>query len=94
MATATTVTGKKGKHRVMLYALSTCIWCKKTKKLLETLDVEYQFIWVDKLSGKDEEEVMAEVRKHNPDCTFPTLLVDGATCIVGFKEPEIKRALA
>ena len=26
------------KGKVMLYALSTCVWCKKTKKLLDKLD--------------------------------------------------------
>ena len=94
MVSVTTVNGKHGKHDVMLYALSTCIWCKKTKKLLDTLDVMYKYIWVDKLSGRDEQEVMQEVKKHNPECTFPTMVIDGKKCIVGFKEPEIKKALS
>lgn len=94
MANPTTVKGAQRGHDVMLYALSTCIWCKKTKKLLDTLGVEYRFIWVDQLSGAEEDEVMAQVKKHNPECTFPTLVVDGKRCIVGFKEPEIRQALA
>lgn len=94
MVSATTVKGADSGHDVMLYALSTCIWCKKTKKLLDSLGVEYRFLWVDQLSGRDEDEVMAEVRKHNPACTFPTMVIDGRTCIVGFKEPEIRKALA
>jgi glutaredoxin-like protein NrdH len=94
MVSPTTVSGKHRKHEVMLYALSTCIWCKKTKHLLDTMDIEYRYIWVDKLAGKDEDDVMTEVKKHNPECTFPTLVVDGRHCIVGFKEPEIKQALA
>ena len=49
MAMPTTVEGKNKKHRVMLYALSTCIWCKKTKKLLDNLDVCYDFVFVDLL---------------------------------------------
>ncbi|HTY08531.1 MAG TPA: glutaredoxin family protein [Candidatus Edwardsbacteria bacterium] len=94
MVSTTTVNGKHSKHDVMLYALSTCIWCKKTKKLLDTMDVKYDFIWVDQLAGQDEDDVMKQVKKHNPDCTVPTMVIDGKTCIVGFKEPEIKKALS
>ena len=93
MTSLNTVNGKHAKHDVLLYALSTCIWCKKTKKLLDTLDVQYRYVFVDLLKGRDEDEVMKDVKQHNPDCTFPTLVVDGRICIVGFKEPEIKKAL-
>ncbi|MCU0606896.1 MAG: glutaredoxin family protein [Candidatus Edwardsbacteria bacterium] len=94
MADATTVKGAADGHDVMLYALSTCIWCKKTKKLLDTLGVTYRYYFVDQLTGADEDGVMAEVKRHNPQCTFPTLVIDGRHCIVGFKEPEIRKALA
>jgi glutaredoxin-like protein NrdH len=87
------VPGKHAKHQVMLYALSTCIWCKKTKRLLDDLEVKYSFVFVDLLKGKEEEEVMEQVRTYNADCTFPTMIIDGKTVIVGLKEDEIKKAL-
>jgi len=93
MVKPTTVKGKKDKHAVMLYALSTCIWCKKTRKLLDDLGAGYDYVYVDLLTGKDEEEAMAEVRKHNPQCTFPLVIIDGSTAIVGFREPDITKAL-
>jgi len=34
----THVDGKKAGH-IVIYALSTCPWCKKTKKLLDDLGV-------------------------------------------------------
>ena len=37
--------------KVMLYALSTCVWCNKTKKLLNELGVEYDYTDVDLLGG-------------------------------------------
>ena len=94
MAKISEVKGKHKKHEVMLYALSTCIWCKKTKKLLDDLDVTYHYVFVDHLSGKEEEEIMDQVKKHNPDCTFPTMVINGKKVICGFKEPDIKKALA
>jgi glutaredoxin len=94
MAKISEVKGKHQKHQVMLYALSTCIWCKKTKKLLEDLDVTFNYVFVDHLSGKEEQEIMDQVRKHNPGCTFPTMVIDNGKVIVGLKEPEIKKELA
>ncbi|MDD5660242.1 MAG: glutaredoxin domain-containing protein [Actinomycetota bacterium] len=40
------VDGKQNK-KVMLYALSTCIWCRKTKMLLDELGIAYDYMDVD-----------------------------------------------
>ncbi len=77
----------------MLYALSTCIWCRKTKQLLADLGVEYDYVFVDLLTGADRDEVVKIVTKWNPDGSFPTLVLNDSKCIVGFKEPEIRQAL-
>lgn len=83
----------KDEGRVMLYTLSTCVWCKKTKALLQELGVGYDYIDVDTLSGEEEDQVVAEIKKHNPACSFPTMIIDGKKCIIGFKESEIREAL-
>ncbi|MGC8765710.1 MAG: glutaredoxin family protein [Brevinematia bacterium] len=87
------VEGNKKKN-VMLYALSTCIWCRKTKKLLEELDVEYSYVDVDLVDDEAEERFREEMKKWNPDCSFPTLVIDNKKCIVGFQEEEIRKELA
>jgi len=86
------VEGKKA-GKLMLYALSTCIWCKKTKQLLNDLGVEYDYTFVDLLQGAEKDDTMKIVEKWNPECSFPTLVVNDSQCIVGFKEKEIKEAL-
>lgn len=82
----------KDMGKVTLYALSTCIWCKKTKELLSTLGVGYSYIYVDLLMGDDRSKVIDEVKHYNPSCSFPTLVI-GDKCIVGFREKEIREAL-
>ncbi len=77
---------------ITLYALSTCIHCRNTKQLLADCDVNYDCIEVDKLSGKEREEVIAEVKKYNPSLSFPTLVV-GDKVIVGFKKDDILKLL-
>lgn len=93
MVKPTRVTGTKhSPHTVMLFALSTCIWCKKTKMLLDNLGISYDFIYVNELSGMDEDQVMEEVMRFNPGGSFPTIVIDGKV-IVGFKEDQIRNAL-
>lgn len=86
------VAGKK-KADVMLYALSTCAWCKKTKQYLNELGVEYRFVFVDLLPDEDKDEAVEEIRRWNPACSFPTIVIDNTECMVGFKPDELKKKL-
>jgi glutaredoxin len=83
----------KDKGDVQLYALSTCVWCKMTKALLENLDIGFDYVYVDQLEGEEKEKALDEVKRWNPRCSFPSLVVNGKTCIVGYKEDEIKAAV-
>ena len=80
------------KAKILVYALSTCVWCKKAKQLLGELGVAYDFLDVDSLAGEEKQNVMSDLRKFNPQCSFPTILINDK-CIAGFKESEIKAAL-
>jgi len=83
----------KNKGKIILYAISTCPWCKKTKKLLNSLGVEYSFIDVDLLEREEKKQIEEEVKKWNPACNYPTMVINDKKCIVGFKDEEIKGAL-
>ena len=83
----------ENRGKILLYALSTCGWCKKTKEFLNKLGVEYSYIFVDLLDGKEQDDTMDDVKKWNPRCSFPTLVINDKECIVGFKEDEIREAL-
>jgi len=75
-----------------VYSLSTCSYCHATKKMLDDLEVEYESIVVDLLPADKKEEVVQEIIKFNPRCTFPTLIY-GDKVIVGMKLQEIKDIL-
>ncbi len=79
--------------KVTLYALSTCIWCGKTKKLLNELEIGYDYIDVDLLDFDDQQEIMKEIKKFNPGGGFPTMVIDSSDCIVGFDESKIRKRL-
>ncbi|MEA3559578.1 MAG: glutaredoxin family protein [Candidatus Thermoplasmatota archaeon] len=82
----------KYKGKVVLFALSTCVWCKRTKKLLGDLGIDYSYIFVDQLDRQSRKEVEKEVMKWNPRCSFPTLVINSDKCIVGYQEDDIKEA--
>jgi len=77
------------KGKIILYALSTCVWCRRTKQLLDQLGVEYQYVDVDLLVGDEKTTATEEVKSLNPRCSFPTLAID-EKCIVGFDEQKIR----
>jgi len=77
---------------IKLYSLSTCSHCKSTKKLLNDCTVLYEFVDVDLLEGEERQAILEDVRKFNPKCSFPTIII-GDKVIVGFKEEEIRKAL-
>lgn len=77
---------------VKIYTLSTCVHCKATKKLLNECGVTYECIDVDLLTGETQKAVLEDVKKHNAECSFPTIII-GDKVIVGFQENEIRLAL-
>ncbi len=77
---------------VKIYSLSTCSHCKSTKKFLSDCTVLYDFVDVDLLEGEERKAILEDVKKFNPKCSFPTIII-GDKVIVGFKENEIREAL-
>ena len=64
------VKGKK-KQKIVLYALSTCQWCRKTKNLLDELGLDYFFADVDLAETGDRKEIVEEIKKYNSSVSFP-----------------------
>jgi glutaredoxin-like protein NrdH len=77
---------------VKMYTLSTCHHCKAAKKFLTGCGVAFDATDVDLLSGAEREAILAEVRRLNPECSFPTIII-GDQVIVGNDEARIRKAL-
>jgi glutaredoxin len=79
-------------EQVKIYSLSTCSHCKATKKFLDDCTIKYDFVDVDLTKGDERKAILEDVKKFNPKCSFPTIII-GEKVIVGYKEDEIKGAL-
>ncbi len=79
------------KKKVRLYALSTCPTCKRLKQFLDDNNIKYELIEVDLLDSGEQWLTTKEVKRYNPEVTFPTLVVEDV--ITEFNEQAIKNAL-
>ena len=84
--------GSNSNPEVKVFSLSTCSHCKATKKYLSDCTIKYEFVDVDLLQGDERKAIIEDVKKFNPRCSFPPIII-GNKVIVGFKEKEIKEAL-
>lgn len=82
-----------GQNTVRLYTLSTCSHCRAAKRFLDENGIAYDFTDVDLLSGEEKQRAVEEVRKLNPRCSYPTIVLGGGRVIVGFSETELLEAL-
>lgn len=78
--------------KVFIYTLSTCIHCRRTKKLLNDLNIDFDFVDVDLLEGEERARVVAEMKKYNPLSSFPTICI-GDDVVVGYRPVLIKKRL-
>lgn len=78
--------------KIILYSLSTCVYCQAIKKMLEDLNVSFRCVQADELSEVEKKKALHELRAVNPKCSFPTIVI-GDEVISGYKVQEIKEKL-
>lgn len=77
---------------VKVFALSTCPYCKRTKRFLDEHKVPYDCTDVDLLDDDKQDAVLEEVEKLTGRRSFPVVVI-GQEIIVGHDEEKLRRAL-
>ncbi len=78
--------------KVKVYALSTCPYCKRTKRFLDEHKVPYDGTDVDLLDDDEQERVVQEIESRTGRRSFPVVIV-GDEVIVGHDEGRLRKAL-
>ena len=78
--------------QVKLFALSTCPYCRMTKKFLDKGGVEYELTEVDLLEGDERDEAVEHVKEISGGASFPVVVI-GDEVIVGFNKRRMKELL-
>ncbi|WXG39610.1 MAG: glutaredoxin family protein [Candidatus Freyarchaeum deiterrae] len=87
------VPGSKNKHKVLMYAISTCVWCRRTKQLLKENSVEYEYVDVDLCEKDDYDQIRKDIVNRGGVLSFPVLIIDDNKLINGYRVDDIKEAL-
>ncbi len=87
------VSGKNNKHRVLMYAISTCGWCKLAKKFLKENNIEYEYVDIDLCSREDREKIREDILSRGGRLSYPTTIVDDRILITSFQKEKIREAL-
>jgi len=87
------VSGQKNQHKVVLYTLSTCAWCKMTKQFLKDANIEYEYVDVDLCEEDDKQEIRQQIRSKGGSLSYPTTIIDDNVLVTGFRKDKLKEAL-
>jgi glutaredoxin len=77
---------------IRLYALSTCPYCRMTKRYLDDHGISYELTEVDQLDGDERQSTIDEVKRLSGGTSFPVLVADDEV-IVGFNKSRIAEVL-
>jgi len=87
------VSGKKNKHKVLMYALSTCAWCKMTKQFLKDNEIEYEYVDVDLCTEEELKKIKSDILGRGGSLSYPCLIIDEKILINGFRKDRITEVL-
>ena len=76
-----------------MYALSTCVWCKRAKKFLKDNHIAYEYVDVDRCSREDLQKVHQDILNRGGSLTYPTIIIDDKVLMTNLKEDELMKVL-
>ena len=77
---------------IHLYALSTCPYCRMTKRYLDDHGITYEMTEVDLLEGDEKQAAIDAVKSLSGGTSFPVLVADDEV-IVGFNKSKVNDVL-
>ena len=87
------VPGKNNKHKVLMYAISTCGWCKRAKQFLKDNDVEFDYVDVDLCSLADKQKIRQDIQSRGGRLAYPTIIIDNKILLTGASPDKLREVL-
>jgi glutaredoxin len=78
--------------RVFMYTLSTCPWCRKTKKFFTERNVPFEFVDYDLQTPERQQQIEKEMKDRGERISFPWVLI-GEELVVGWDPDRFERLL-
>ena len=77
--------------KVSMYTLSTCPWCKKTKKFFTEREIKFDYIDYDLADEAAQKRIIADMGKHGAT-GFPFVMIDNET-VEGYNPGRYEKLL-
>ena len=71
-----TIPGKFDKHKVVIYTISTCMWCTRLKRKLQSNNIKYEYLDLDLLPLSERTQVKSQLRNYKRILSYPIMVVD------------------
>lgn len=89
-----TVEGNRQDHDVIVYALSTCAFCRRAIEYLKKNGVQFRYTYLDQIDVETKRAVKRELSERFDNIVvFPILVVDDQRAYSGFTETVWARAI-
>lgn len=76
---------KKQKEEIFLFAISTCMWCKKGKKWLKKKGYSYSYLDIDKIPVKEKNQLKKDIESaFGIKPRFPFLIINKVKFDAGY----------
>ncbi len=69
--------------KVKGYTISTCPWCKKTKKWFSDHGIDFEYVDYDLAGQQEKKRIESEMNKHKGPIAFPYIVIRDEV-VVGF----------
>jgi glutaredoxin len=78
--------------KVSMYTLSTCPWCRKTKKFFKDRNVPFDYVDYDLASGQEQERISEDMMKYTGHISFPFVRI-GDKVIIGYNPEQYEKEM-
>ncbi len=77
--------------KVFMYTLSTCPWCRRTKKFFSDRNIPFEYIDYDLAEEKEQEKILEEMSTYGGSA-FPFVKIDGKV-VIGYNPEKYSELL-
>jgi glutaredoxin-like protein NrdH len=90
----TEVDGQRKDHKLTVYALSTCGFCKRALEFLKSNGISFRYIYMDLIPIEQKNTAKKELTElYKEQVSFPYAVFDGGQTLVGFIEADWRASL-
>ncbi len=87
------VDGKKDSGDIIIFTLSTCMWCKKCKRWLNEQNVKYRYVDLDKISYSQKSAILDLLRKNYQERISYPFMIGNGDYVVGYDLNKFQQLL-